>query len=466
MISNCPETAEGVARVSAPQHQQHGNPPSQKYVPPAGTTGPRVGFGHAAVDSTPASTGAQLAAAVFGVGARSANDFQAMGLLAMAAPVLDEPEVEPVITPVGPTESPQRKRAPGLEFPHHRTIWDQAIGGYSAAVGISSLASNFCTTLTSVLAVGAAYKGDNVPSITAAEVDHALAAMSPSTNLLDVYFLDSACSFSIASNTTVMVNVHNIEPRVIEGLTGSRTFKQAGTMVPNTLLDPLATVNLIAAKQLNNLGYTVLFLPEADNSSIVAPMRFWNDGVPLCLLIVQRNNVFLLTPMEADTSKTDAPTAKFAFPAVSKYAKHLLEELLHQLYIHAPTDIMCHMNRKVKGLPRAICNTRVTHASHCSGCAEANSVHQNYPDASTTVHSTDSDLWQWDMLDMGADYETLQGNSYATLFVVKQTRFLMAFLHSSKDRHVIADMMCKALAKMGSWPTHMRSYGEAKYNSP
>eukprot|EP00961_Rhodomonas_salina_P094495 1271614-Rhodomonas_salina.1 len=77
-------------------------------------------------------------------------------------------------------------------------------------------------------------------------------------------------------------------------------------------------------------------------------MRFWNDGVPLCLPIVQRNNVFLLTPMEADTSEADTPTAKFAFPAASKYAKHLLEELLHRRYIHAPTDIMCHMNGKVK----------------------------------------------------------------------------------------------------------------------
>eukprot|EP00961_Rhodomonas_salina_P071914 965814-Rhodomonas_salina.1 len=174
--------------------------------------------------------------------------------------------------------------------------------GYSAAVGVSSLALNFCTTLTSVLAVSAAYKGDNVPHITAAEVDHALAAMSPSTNQLDVYFLDSSCSFGIASNAT-----HTIK-------------------VPNTLLDPLATVNLITVKQLINLCYAVLFLPEADNSSIVAPMRFWNDCIPLCLPIVQHNDVFLLKQMEADTSKTDAPTAKFTFPASSKYAKHLLLE--------------------------------------------------------------------------------------------------------------------------------------------
>eukprot|EP00961_Rhodomonas_salina_P272194 3678164-Rhodomonas_salina.3 len=45
MVSNCTETAEGVSRASAPQHQPHGNPPlSQKYVPPAGTTGHSVRF--------------------------------------------------------------------------------------------------------------------------------------------------------------------------------------------------------------------------------------------------------------------------------------------------------------------------------------------------------------------------------------------------------------------------------------
>eukprot|EP00961_Rhodomonas_salina_P281771 3807582-Rhodomonas_salina.1 len=351
---------------------------------------------------------------------------------------------------MAPSVSPPLVRAPGPIFPLRRTVWDHAIGslqglasmtsfdvsritvstvvtllvmisvlwtGYSAAVGVSTAALSFCTTLTLVLAVGASYKAEGVPHITAAEEDHALTAMSPSTDPADVYFLDSTCSFGIAMNSTVMHDVHDIEQSVIEGLTGSRTLKQAGTMVltvpdfsghchtlkvPNTLIDPLATVNLVSVKQLNNLGYTVLFLPEADNSSIVTPMLFWSDGAPLCLPIVQLNNVFLLTPMDCYTSETNTPTAKFAFPAASKYAKHLLEELLHLCFIHTPTETMCHMNCKVKGLPRALHNTSVTHTSHCSGCSEASSIHQNYPDAATTVHTAYSDLWQWDMLDMGA----------------------------------------------------------------
>eukprot|EP00961_Rhodomonas_salina_P152076 2047056-Rhodomonas_salina.1 len=194
MIHNCTETAEGVARASAPQHQPNGNLPSQKYVPPAGTTGPRVGFRHAAVDHTPIMTGAQLAAAVFGTDARGANK----------VPTSGEAEAEPALLPSGPTESPPRVRAPGPILPLRRTVWDHAIRslqrlismtsssfdvsritlstvvtllvlisvlwtGYSAAVRVSTAASSFCTTLTSVLAVGVSYKAEGVPRITAAE---------------------------------------------------------------------------------------------------------------------------------------------------------------------------------------------------------------------------------------------------------------------------------------------------------
>eukprot|EP00961_Rhodomonas_salina_P281772 3807582-Rhodomonas_salina.2 len=42
----------------------------------------------------------------------------------------------------------------------------------------------------------------------------------------------------------------------------------------------------------------------------------------------------------------------------------------------------------------------------------------------------------------------------------------MGFLHSSKEGHVVADIICKARAKIGSYPTHMRSDGAAEYNSP
>eukprot|EP00961_Rhodomonas_salina_P185317 2502171-Rhodomonas_salina.1 len=86
------------------------------------------------------------------------------------------------------------------------------------------------------------------------------------------------------------VNIHYISPRVIEGLTCSRTFIQAGTMlltVPDMdgnghtieirecLIDPLASVNLMAVKQLNDAGYAVLFHPKAYFSGLLVPDNLW-----------------------------------------------------------------------------------------------------------------------------------------------------------------------------------------------
>eukprot|EP00961_Rhodomonas_salina_P143160 1926435-Rhodomonas_salina.1 len=63
------------------------------------------------------------------------------------------------------------------------------------------------------------------------------------------------------------------------------------------------------------------------------------------------------------------------------------------------------------------------------------------------------------MLDMGEETKTIQGNSYATIFVVKRTRFMVVFLHKAKSGQVVADLMRKARAKIGSWPARMQSDG-------
>eukprot|EP00961_Rhodomonas_salina_P213096 2877946-Rhodomonas_salina.2 len=96
----------------------------------------------------------------------------------------------------------------------------------------------------------------------------------------------------------------------------------------------------------------------------------------------------------------------------------------------------------------------------------ANATRQDFPPASDTVHTAGAELWQWDMLDMGADNATIDGNSYATLILVKHTRFLMVFLHTTKTGEDVERIMLKARAKIGSWPAITRSNGAAEYNSP
>eukprot|EP00961_Rhodomonas_salina_P190240 2566709-Rhodomonas_salina.1 len=148
--------------------------------------------------------------------------------------------------------------------------------------------------------------------------------------------------------------------------------------------------------------------------------------------------------MDFDTQHQRSETPKFAFPAVSKISHLMYEEVLHSSF-HCPLELLARMAAKVCGMPcpvRVACATKV----NCSHCYEANTVLQDYPTASDSRLTAETELWQWDMLDMGENYATTNGNSYSTIFLVKRTRFLMVFLHASKTGATIAGliMMSKA----------------------
>ena len=145
----------------------------------------------------------------------------------------------------------------------------------------------------------------------------------------------------------MVYDVHDIPPWTIEGLTGSRILDKGCTLrvcvpdafgnahemvVTDCLYDPLAMVNLVLVKQLNNAGYCAMFLPDEDSSGLITPPQHWLDGHPTILPVVQRNNVFLLTPMDFDTLHQRTETPKFAFPAASKLSHLMYEEVLHSRF--------------------------------------------------------------------------------------------------------------------------------------
>eukprot|EP00961_Rhodomonas_salina_P152302 2049925-Rhodomonas_salina.1 len=101
--------------------------------------------------------------------------------------------------------------------------------GYSAAVTVLNLTVSACATFTSILAADA-YSKTSVQQITAAQADKALASMSDNIASFNVYFLDSSCSFTIIGNSSVVYDVHDIPPRMIEGLTGSRILDKGCTL--------------------------------------------------------------------------------------------------------------------------------------------------------------------------------------------------------------------------------------------
>eukprot|EP00961_Rhodomonas_salina_P043700 587141-Rhodomonas_salina.1 len=70
------------------------------------------------------------------------------------------------------------------------------------------------------------------------------------------------------------------------------------------------------------------------------------------------------------------------------------------------------------------------------------------------------------MLDMGPEYPTIDGNSYATIFLNKRTSFMWIFLHADKKGSIIVKMMRKARAKVGYWLCWMQSDNAKEYDSP
>eukprot|EP00961_Rhodomonas_salina_P080036 1075958-Rhodomonas_salina.3 len=134
-------------------------------------------------------------------------------------------------------------------------------------------------------------------------------------------------------------------------------------VIKECLIDQLASVNLVAVKQLNYAGYAVLFHQTADHSGLLVldSEHLWPGTDPVSLPIVQCNNVFLLTPMEANCLVQQHSNNKFAFPAALKLSHHLLEEILHHWYNHSPIQKLAHLNScKVTGLQRPVRVARAT----------------------------------------------------------------------------------------------------------
>eukprot|EP00961_Rhodomonas_salina_P027355 370328-Rhodomonas_salina.1 len=65
---------------------------------------------------------------------------------------------------------------------------------------------------------------------------------------------------------------------------------------------------------------------------------------------------------------------------------------------------------------------------------------------------------------MGADCTTINDNQYASLFLIRKSRYTFVFLHKTKDE--IPSIMLKAFAYVGGWPKIISSDGAGEYHSP
>ena len=279
-------------------------------------------------------------------------------------------------------------------------------------------------------------------------------------------FVDSGCSFTIVNDPALFEALTQISPRRIDGFSGSRTLTMGGTItitvadesgnpvdirIENALYDPQSRVNLISVKQLNREGYGVLLLPQENASGLVSR----NSSDNLFFIPVQQQNECFFLPRFVDNA---APHT----PCYAAYHHMTLEELMHWRTNHqASISRLIHWNNnKVRGLPRNLSSSRQVRVN-CCVCDAANSTHADYPHASENIDDNGREVWHWDLLDMGEEWKTINGNRYATVIVNRRTRFLMVFLHESKTE--IKQILLKARAKMGYWPAVMRSDGAPEY---
>jgi hypothetical protein len=74
-------------------------------------------------------------------------------------------------------------------------------------------------------------------------------------------------------------------------------------------------------------------------------------------------------------------------------------------------------------------------------------------------------LWLVDLVDEGEKAVTPVGNKYKTIFVIAKHRYVMVFLHSSKDTATYEKILDTAIAQAGCTPKTLQSDGACEYNS-
>eukprot|EP00961_Rhodomonas_salina_P128036 1725786-Rhodomonas_salina.3 len=351
---------------------------SKQYVPPTGTAQAQV-----AIPKTPASSGAAFAQQVFGPQATFGFGFSAMSashrLDQDALPIPTREEHDFPLPYDLSREHPLLHELREHGWWYLRTLL-MVIGlltslyaVYSTTMGVMTTFSHVSATITTALALPISYLQRDRPLLTANQTNMALSALNGVLPSELVFFLDSGCSFTIVSNSSVIRDLHDIPPITIEGLTGTRVITQGGTMVltipdfqgnphevvlHNVLSDPLSTVNLISVMQMNIAGYGFILMPNETASAIIAPASTWKTDSPQYLPIIQQNNVFIMAEIDSEIAPDSGSASAYN---ASRFSHHTLEEILHRGYNHAPTERLSKMNGKVKGLPRPICNTLATH---------------------------------------------------------------------------------------------------------
>lgn len=284
------------------------------------------------------------------------------------------------------------------------------------------------------------------------------------------FYLDTCCSVSICNNPLYMVHVIDIPETRVAGVNGYRAMTKVGTMqlpivystgrihmliINNVFFYPSCHINLVSMKQIKDAGYKAVY----SNVSAEEMLSFESEDDSWTFPLLEHEDISMLPT--ASLLSTGGSAAK-------AYTFHGLcgctyEELFHVSMLHPNKSKFKHFNGRVDGLLRKLNEDNFCSCPY-STCDEAKATRNPYPPQSTHLDTTDTDMWQWDLIDMGADCLTINDNCYASLFLIRKSRYAFVFLHKTKDE--IPSIMAKAFAYAGSWPKIILSDGAGEYHSP
>ena len=211
-------------------------------------------------------------------------------------------------------------------------------------------------------------------------------------------------------------------------------------VIKDCLLAPDAPSNLLSTHDLRAAG---IGFEVPSTTSVPATINITTEtGERISFPLKEHHGLFMLPFYRSFMTE-------FA-GLVSHQLRALTEsEVWHRRLCHASAHKIAKLSENCVGIKHCIAE----HSHPCHVCHEAKATKQDLPPASD--HSEDEDTLCADSVDFGT--ETLQKNRYMTIFVVLKTRYVMIFLHKSKNE--FPALLRKALAQLGRSPKILRADG-------
>lgn len=302
----------------------------------------------------------------------------------------------------------------------------------------------------------------NVPMHTPAFAGKSMAPCTSPRHRMETVYLDSGCSKTVFANPRKLINHRPPDAHyTISGVGGAITATAMGDfplalrdktgrthtrLIKDCLIAEDAPYNLLSTRdiQLAKMGFTT---PADINQPAI--VYFEDDAGRVSLELEEHGGLYKL-PFCQDIMTTIAGVSSHQLRALTEAEKW------HLRMGHAGWDKIATLSKIAKGFHSPIAR----HDYPCHTCHEAKARRQNYPPPS--AHERDG-VWCMDTIDMGEENTTPAGNRYITVVTIIDTRFLMVFLHRTKDE--FPRILLKAFAQAGKLPKILRTDNASELNS-